>query len=215
MLENAAQDPPTSLILSPSAVFIEFFYHCQHCVVWTYLHEVWEGSQTSGSQPRRSVRVLCPIVLFYPSGRFREVLNATSNPLAPNSLSQIARDTRIAFADYIHRTCMSDSATMDASRKRKAATNATPSSTNDGSATKKIKLVVRVLLFIHTRRVRGAFSKCARRSTPRCSRHNDWRCCVCVCVLVLCQREDESSRRVGALDFEPNTAPPSYSADPP
>jgi hypothetical protein len=53
------------------------------------------------------------------------------------------RKLEIAIAQYRY-ILASQSAAMDSSRKRKA-TNATPSQT-DGSATKKIKLVVRVLL---------------------------------------------------------------------
>jgi hypothetical protein len=53
------------------------------------------------------------------------------------------RKLKIAIAQYRY-ILASQSAAMDSSRKRKA-TNATPSQT-DGSATKKIKLVVRVLL---------------------------------------------------------------------
>ena len=46
---------------------------------------------------------------------------------------------------------------MDSSRKRKASTNATPTQT-DGSATKKIKLVVRVpVLYTLLRGVHGVF----------------------------------------------------------
>lgn len=102
-----------------------------------------------GGKSAEEVRAPLTIHLLN-SGRFRMVLNATTIPLAPNSLSQIARDLRIAFVEYIHRTCTPERATMDASRKRKATTNATPSSTSDGSATKKIKLLVRVPLFIYT-----------------------------------------------------------------
>ena len=62
---------------------------------------------------------------------------------------------------------------MDASRKRKA-NNATPSNT-DGSATKKIKLVVRVPLFYTL-----FFRRMTRMGTSRAGgRHM----CVFVCVI--------------------------------
>jgi hypothetical protein len=111
---------------------------------------------------------------------------------------------------------------MDSSRKRKA-NNATPSNT-DGSATKKIKLVVRVpLLYAVFFAVRFAIA-------DRVQANGTW---VCMCVSDgsgarcwwCCEREDKSRRFASlrerawaALDFEDptyHTAPPSYSADPP
>ena len=76
---------------------------------------------------------------------------------------------------------------MDSSRKRKA-NNATPSNT-DGSATKKIKLVVRVPLPLRSFAERIAF-------LDRVQANGAW---VCLCVSdggagLCCEREDRSRR---------------------
>jgi hypothetical protein len=91
---------------------------------------------------------------------------------------------------------------MDSSRKRKAA-NATPSST-DGSATKKIKLVVRVpfvnTLFFAMDRVPE--SRAGGRRIGACVRRRCWVVWWC------CEREDQvrddaRERAWAALDFQP------------
>lgn len=113
------------------------------------------------------------------------------------------------FQIHIHTSCAPRCATMDSSRKRKA-TNATPSANADGSATKKIKLVVRVsphercwpawrvalamfaqasgaMIFVSFDRSVGGGG------VVRCRWDGLWK------------EERPSSRRDGALDFEPNT----------
>jgi len=92
------------------------------------------------------------------------------NPLSLTPLSHTVRGPGFAVAQpFSFYSCTPKCAAMDSSRKRKA-TNATPSQP-DGSATKKIKLVVRVslayTLFIAMDRVRG-------------SRAGGWRIGVCV-----------------------------------
>jgi hypothetical protein len=91
---------------------------------------------------------------------------------------------------------------MDSSRKRKA-TNATPSSA-DGSATKKIKLVVRVpfvnILFFAMDRVPG--SRAGGQRMDVCVRRRCWVVWWC------CEREDQvrddaRERAWAALDFQP------------
>jgi len=95
------------------------------------------------------------------------------NPRARTPLSHTVREPQIAVAAHIsfHPSTLQRAAAMDASRKRKA-NNATPSNT-DGSATKKIKLVVRVpsLYTIF----------CSLDCMCR-SRADDWRIRVFVCV---------------------------------